>query len=173
MERTEFGEMIGRICRYWDRKLPLEETALEWYQLVRWIPQGHGDRIFRGFTRMSSRPVNIPWHIQDIFRGLGVKTYNPDRIVGCDQCEEGFLWVSHPEQGRTVFRCRNCKTVGRIGIPWAYRADLLTAGWVLDRIHGIPRVFRKKRFLELNEKPRGMVESTGEIIDEMPFDGQF
>lgn len=173
MERTEFGELIGRICRYWDRKVPQEETALEWYQLVRWIPQGHGDRIFRGFTRMSTRPVNIPWQIQDIFRGLGVKTYNPDRIVECDQCEDGFLWVSHPEKGRTVFRCRNCKAVGRIGIPWAYRDDLLKAGWVLDRVHEIPRSFSKKKFIEINEKSTGMSDRLITDRDEMPFNGQF
>jgi hypothetical protein len=74
MEQEEFSRLIVKICRYWERRVPKEEEALEWFEQVKWIPEGYGDRIYRGFTRMHTRPINIPWHIKDVYKGLSGNT---------------------------------------------------------------------------------------------------
>jgi hypothetical protein len=102
MERGEFTELIGKICDYWAWKLPTDKVRYanlmeSWFQVVQDIPAGYGERIFRSFTRLSTRPGNIPMVIRDIFNGL---TKNPDHPADflismvmrhARQCELDFL----------------------------------------------------------------------------------
>ena len=78
MDSAEGARLIGKICRYWERKIPSIEikkgdTTSEldtWFDEIKWIPDGYGEEIYQRFTRMDSRPINIPLRIQEVFRGL-------------------------------------------------------------------------------------------------------
>jgi hypothetical protein len=77
MDRGEFGVLIENICHYWERKVPERVEVLNaWYRKVEFIPGGFGERIFESFTRMNTRPVNIPKTIREIFNGM---TVDPDK----------------------------------------------------------------------------------------------
>ena len=70
--------MISKICHFWERKIPsmeikkgeLESDLNVWFDAVQWIPDGYGEMIFQRFTRMETRPVNIPLKIQEVYRGF-------------------------------------------------------------------------------------------------------
>lgn len=78
MDRAEFAQMIGKICRYWERKVPANEPKNgairsdldEWYDAVSWIPAGCGEEIYQRFIKMESRPINIPLKIQEVHKGM-------------------------------------------------------------------------------------------------------
>jgi hypothetical protein len=185
MDRQEFGQLIGDICRYWERRPPSatprsgeNKSDLDaWYETVSWIPAGYGKRIFQRFTGMTNRPGNIPLLIKQIFKDMADYTKrDPERIVGCDQCEEGILWMISPKKAHVQFRCGNCQARRNDeSIPMALRSALEDKGFQIEWIHKLPRggkaAHRPKLITENKNEERGKMEPVGELLE--PYYGEF
>lgn len=117
MKSLELFEFVRKLSLFFERKMPSDDTLLQWLPEVEHIPSEPLEWINKQIMAGDTWPRNLPsaikkgWH--DWWQAHPDRRAK-DRILGCDGCHLGYIYVSYFEAGMgnwydTTFRCANCR----------------------------------------------------------------
>jgi hypothetical protein len=165
MVERELITLVAQTYEFFNRHEPKKGAVDLWLGELKFIPSEAVPWI-TARMRKGKFPDNFPMAIKNLWSvWLAENPEKRDREEkGCDECEQGIIWVVKDghEDG---FRCANCRSDHRTGIPARRAKDLLAQGYELQWIHlstaaikGLPGYAKGQRFLKQG------LSSVGEIL---------
>jgi hypothetical protein len=67
MEKEVFIDLIGRLCAFFERKLPSPQTLEQWWEELRHVRSDFYPTIEKYLRQLDSWPRNFPGKVMDIY----------------------------------------------------------------------------------------------------------
>jgi hypothetical protein len=141
VKKWELTGLIERLCHYYERKEPKDETVSEWMQQCGRIPAVCSEWMIEHIKeRYEGFPKNLPQVLFGMW-GEWVRS-NPQNIERrefmCkeEHCRDGLLFV-YKDKYRFAFRCERCNASELLGIPADTMERLILAGYIPETFEEI------------------------------------
>jgi hypothetical protein len=168
VKNLELFEFVRKLCLYFERKLPSNETIEQWFPEVEHIPAESLEWIYMNLRANDSFPRNLPaamkqawsawWQAHPEKRAKG-------KELGCDNCHLGYLHVSFFDKTMghwydTTFKCAFCRPKYPMAMATATVEDLAGRGYcrpistvLLPYAEGLPKPDFRQKFTSVDREP--------------------
>jgi hypothetical protein len=137
VKSLELYEFVRKLCLYFERRPPSNETIEQWYPEVEHIPSEPLDWIAVQIKHGDAFPRNLPEAMRlawsDWWQAHPEKRAK-EKELGCENCHLGYLYVSYFDQTMgqwydTTFRCAYCRPKYPMAMATATVEDLAGRGY--------------------------------------------
>jgi hypothetical protein len=163
MTKREFVDYVGKLCGFFERRRPSDETMDLWFDKCQRIPDDSLRWVTGELQGQESFPRNLPAATWALYhRWLEAhpekKQRKVDRPCYTAECEDGLLFCHRHDDNNGLwhgfaFRCP-CERSDAYGIPILSKSTLIEQGYVFGRLpERPPRQLQRVGNMEFAETP--------------------